>query len=474
MEFPNHLENLHEGQTMEFKEAAGGLPRDIWETYSAFANTEGGEIVLGVKEEPPRHFEVVGVPDPPAVISQFWTELRNSQIVERDVMLADGVRRVTVGECEVIVITVPRAERSEKPVRVYCKKEKAHVAYVRRGEDDLRATDSDIRLMTYDGVSHADRRPLPDLGMEHFDPDTIRRYRQIFSVAKSKSPWNGDSDEDFLFHIGALSRWREGSFRATTAGLLAFGREYEITSIYPHYLLDYRRETSGSLRWDDRVVSCGGEWSGNLVDFYLEVSSRIAANLDAPFSTDDRGMLHGSRNPVVESVNEALVNALVHAYYGSTGGVSVVLRKDSVVVRNPGGFLIDRKVAIAGGTSEARNPTLMKIFALMGASDRAGSGMCEIWLTWLNEFGREPMVCEGHAPATVELSLPLIRKASSGGADGKVASYVRESGVATAKEVAEGLGIEVRSAQRRLASLYKSGILVRERSGKAWAYRPSS
>lgn len=46
MAFLDNSETLKESQTLEFKEAAAGLPDDIWESYSAFANTEGGEIVL--------------------------------------------------------------------------------------------------------------------------------------------------------------------------------------------------------------------------------------------------------------------------------------------------------------------------------------------------------------------------------------------------------------------------------------------
>lgn len=242
---------------------------------------------------------------------------------------------------------------------------------MRRGDGDFCASDDDLRLMSYDGIPSADRRVLDGFGLDALSEETIRRYRNVFSGRLPQSPWNTDSTEGFLYRIGALAKGHDGCLHPTQAGLLAFGYEYEITNYSPHYLLDYREETSGDVRWDDRIVSQSGEWSGNLIDFYFAVTERLLRYFKAPFSTDETGTVHGVRNAITEAANEAVANALVHAYYGASGSVRIVLRPDRLEVTNPGAMLVGREVAIAGGFSEPRNPALMRIFSFIGVSDRA-------------------------------------------------------------------------------------------------------
>ena len=482
MSFRDGSYELEESQRLEFKEAVGGLPADVWETYSAFANTEGGEIVLGVHEDAAAHvFTLVGVPDARGLVDQIWVTVRNRKVVDRDILLTDGVSVVTRDGLDFVVIEVPRAVRDEKPVEVYSRSARSFVAYVRRGTSDQRATRDDLDRMTYDRAAEADRRALDDFSLDALCPDTIRRYRSVFSAIKPSSPWNSDSREDFLYHVGAVGRGRDSDLHPTRAGLLAFGYEYEITRYLPQYLLDYREETSGDSRWDDRVCSQSGDWSGNVVDFYLTVTERMIRFFKAPFSAGADGVRHVSGNVLTEAVNEAIANAVVHAHYGSSASVRLVLRSDELEITNTGDFLIDRGVAIAGGFSETRNPTLMRMLSLIGATDRAGSGLQKTWSVWGQYLDRTPLLEESHAPAYVRMVLPLegidsnaaprVRRAGGRGHDEDIMRLLGSvPGGATSDELQESLGISERVAQKALKALYERGLVDRSRDGRRLRY----
>ena len=64
----NEIERYRENNRIEAKKALGGLPESIWETYSAFANTLGGIILLGVEEYRDHSLHTVDLPHPEEMV----------------------------------------------------------------------------------------------------------------------------------------------------------------------------------------------------------------------------------------------------------------------------------------------------------------------------------------------------------------------------------------------------------------------
>ena len=79
-DFNEYLESLlvqNECDDLESKSAAGGFPGSFWETYSAFANTDGGTIMFRMQERSVRFFLKI---IPSAMVTNWnWNQTRLSQ-----------------------------------------------------------------------------------------------------------------------------------------------------------------------------------------------------------------------------------------------------------------------------------------------------------------------------------------------------------------------------------------------------------
>lgn len=160
----------------------------------------------------------------------------------------------------------------------------------RNGEGDYRCTQREVSAMlrdNSDGVQ--DRAVLPHLEKDAICPETVRRYRNALRTVRPQHPWLDLENDDFLLRIGAIGRSADDDrLHPTRAGLLMFGYEYEIVREYPLYFMEYR-EVLGDARWDDRVVTNDGEWSGNIFDFWRIVLPRIIVLSKRPFDLEGRG-----------------------------------------------------------------------------------------------------------------------------------------------------------------------------------------
>ena len=188
----------------ECKDASGGLPDALWETYSSFANTDGGVILLGVKEVNGK-FSIVGVSKATTLIKRFWDGVNNREKVSVNILFDRHVYSVKCRGHEVVVIEVPRADRRECPV--YVGRDVFQGTYRRNGEGDYKCSREAVLAMLRDASDvTADATVLESLTVADLNADSIRHYREEFIRFRPRLAWNKLSDEEFLKKIGAVGR----------------------------------------------------------------------------------------------------------------------------------------------------------------------------------------------------------------------------------------------------------------------------
>ena len=483
-----NLENLKkytENNRIEAKKSLGGLPESIWETYSAFANTYGGIILLGAVEGKDKSLQTVDLPDPEGLIQKFWNIVNNPNKVSVNVLSGKDVLMREVDGNHIVVINVPRAQRFDRPV--YIDGNTANT-YRRNGEGDYKCTKDEISAMIRDASARTqDMLVLEEMGLDVFDFDSIRRYRIRMKNYRPGHVWEELDDTEFLYKLGAVGRSEDGKLHPTAAGLLMFGHEYEIVKEYPYYFLDFQEQFDDGNRWTDRIVSSSGDWSGNIYDFYFRVYNKVAQNLKVPFKIENGARIEDT--PVHKALREAIANCLINADYYGRQGIVIIQRNDEIRLSNPGGFRIEMEAAKSGGVSDPRNTTLMKMFNMIDVGERAGSGIPNIFYVWKKQGWSDPQITESLEPERVSISLfigktddkkatiktddkkPTIKTAAYRYA---IIEYLTENVTAKSSEIAELIGLKQTRTKEILKEMIGEGIIITEGENKNRIYKLKS
>lgn len=210
--------------------------------------------------------------------------------------------------------------------------------------------------------------------------------------------------------IGAYSsNVATGESGITRAGLLMFGQSDMITNPAgePYYFVDYQERLftdDARVRWTDRIYP-DGTWEANFFQFYVRVYNKLIQALPKPFKLvgDERQ----EETAAHDAVREALINCIVHQDLNTTGNIVVRRTETELTFSNPGMMLVSKQQYFKGGRSICRNPTLQKMFMLLGKAEKAGSGVDKILAGWKDLDWDEPRLTEEVQPDYVVLTLPI-------------------------------------------------------------------
>lgn len=465
---------LAESLTVEFKSDRKRLPDDdLVEALASMANTDGGELWLGVEDDGTptglhaAHQNLAGLP---GLVAARTSPSLNVNVEPAEIA---GVRVacICVGKAQSEVATT-----SGKYLR-------------RRIKQD--GTPESVAMLPHERSSRATRFGLNDVSVQpvagatlaDFDPLERERLRQAVQTFGGDRVLLELDDEALDGALGFTTRNEAGERVPTLTGLLVIGRETALRERVPTHELAFQVLEREAVRFNEfRRFPL------------LKALDWLETNFRA-FNPENEVQIGLFRVPVpkvdIGAFREAVGNALVHRDYHRLGAVHVRLDDQGLTISNLGGFVEGVTLQNLLTTEpRPRNPALADAMKRIGIVERSGRGVDKIYRGMLR-FGRpEPdysrtdannVVLQLSTAAADELFLQLVveQENKNGGAPLPIDSLImlaalREQKRLSADELAHHIQRDATQAKRALEHLVEAGLVEAHGNNRSRSYTLSA
>ena len=442
-----------ESQSTEFKESLR-LKDEIGETVSAFSNSDGGVVLIGVSDGG----EPIGVD----IGGNTIEELANYIKRNTDPQIFPSVKILDVGGKNVVMIEV--RESAEKPVFF------KNRAYKRVGKTNQRISSSEMRKLAKESGERVywDGRVCEDAILEDIEEEKVRWFLKEARHKRGLDINENSPVEDVLLRLRLL---KDG--KPTNGAVLLFAKDPQRR---------FMQSEVKCIRF--KGVGVTGEMidlktvGGDVFDQLIETEKFIFNNIALSAWIEEGKLQRQERwEYPPKAIREALANAISHREYETTSKVQVRIFDDRMEFWNPGMLPDGWTVEMLKRVHESipRNPSVAKQFFWIKYIEEVGTGTNKI-IEWCIDWGLPEPEFEFTGTSLVvtlwksKLNEGYLDTLGLNERQRKAISYMKEHKKITSKEYAELFSITDRTARNDLKSLFDKKILIQRGTSKKLTY----
>ena len=344
---------------IEVKKAAGGLPKSLRETLSAFSNTRGGVLVLGLDEA--TNFAPATIDNPAKMASDLASLCSN----DMDPPLRPYIQILAFEGVQLLVAEIPELPREQKPC-FYRGAGLTKGAYIRVHDGDRQLSSYEVQMMlSARGQPKDDLEAVDGVGLDALDPHLVSAM--VLRLRSSRPYAYRDLNTEEILRRTKILIANAGTSadEVSIGGLLALGsypQEHvpQLMLTIVHYPTDDGPDEQTGIRFLDSVAI-----EGPIPVMVRDTLAALRRNMSRRSITTGAGRQDIWEYPET-ALREAVVNALVHRDLSAASRgaqVQVEMFPNRLVIRNPGGLFGPVTLENLGeeGATSSRNATLLRI-----------------------------------------------------------------------------------------------------------------